>query len=208
MEELKAETESRVADSVSRRAFLSRLTATGLGVSAMGLAATAEAATLLKLPTALRAPHMERPRANNEKQFRAGLLDAAELSLASSKIARSKAVDLEVREFARFEMAEALAMTDILRQLRTHQHGITPEANATLSLIVAAPQGRMFDTAYMSTQLENHACMQELAQTYLNNSAEKSSSAELHMRHLATMMLATCEQHLALNKRILATLQV
>lgn len=206
MEKMTAEVERGVADSVSRRAFLSRLTATGLGVSALGLSASAEAASLLKLPATLRAPHFSTPSANNEKQFRGGLIGAVELSQASSEIAISKAVDGQVREFARFEMAESVAMDSILKELRTADHGITPEANATLSLIVAAPQGRMFDIAYMSAQLENHMFMRELAQTYLKNAAGRGGSAESHMRHVATLLITTCDQHLTLNRRILGNL--
>jgi putative membrane protein len=200
-----------VANSVSRRAFLSRLTAAGLGVSALGVVASADASNFLTL-AAPRQPQPQpcpwtAPQVTNEKQFRMALIAPAELSLETSKIAISKAASHQVREFAGFDLSKAIAITNVLKELRTPAPHLDTKARTTLANIKAAPQGQLFDTAYIQAQLENHVYLRDLTHNYLKNSMGKTNIAELHTRHLATLNLAVFQEHLALSQRILGELQ-
>ncbi|MBC7458332.1 MAG: hypothetical protein H7235_08650 [Bdellovibrionaceae bacterium] len=57
------------------------------------------------------------PVAANEKEFRMGVIGPAELSLATSKIAATKASQKNAKEFAGFELTEAIAVTGVLKDL-------------------------------------------------------------------------------------------
>ena len=115
-------------------------------------------------------------------QFAAGVIGPAELSLATSQIAVERATNAMAKEFAGFELAEAIA---------------------TLEMIRAASNGTAFDHAYITAQIENHEFLRDLATAYLRNSAAGTGDmAEKHGRHLATLALATFTEHVALTRRI------
>ena len=54
-----------------------------------------------------------------EELFRLGVIGPAELSLMSSKLAVNKATQANAKEFAGFELTEAIAVTTVLKQLGT-----------------------------------------------------------------------------------------
>ncbi|RYG69200.1 DUF4142 domain-containing protein [bacterium] len=139
----------------------------------------------------------------NEKHFRLGVIGPIELSLAASKIAVSKAADRDTREFAGFELSEAIGVTSVLKELRTAVPAMDAKARAAITTLKNTPQGELFDKAYIQAQLDNHIVMRDLAQNYLKNSAGKTSMAEIHTRHIATLMLSSCTEHIALTTRIL-----
>ena len=146
------------------------------------------------------------PNAKNEKEFRMGVIGPAELSLVTSQIAVQKATQKNAKEFAGFELEEAIAVTTILKELGTPVPQMDAKAKMTLEKIKSAAAGNDFDKAYISAQLENHEFLRDLAQNYLNNSKNLKTPAESHTRHLATLALAVFKEHVAITKRILSEL--
>lgn len=136
-------------------------------------------------------------------QFAAGVIGPAELSLATSRMAVERATNAMAKEFAGFELAEAIAVTTVLRDLGTAVPPPDAKAVATLETIRAAHSGVAFDQAYITAQHENHEFLRDLATAYLRNSAAGTGDmAEKHGRHLATLALATFTEHVALTRRI------
>ena len=146
------------------------------------------------------------PVATTEKEFRQGVIGPAELSLATSQIASTKATQKNAKEFAGFELTEAIAVTTVLKDLGTPVPAPDAKAKATLAKIKSTPAGAAFDKAYIQAQLENHEFLRDLAQNYLKNSAGKTTPAESQTRHLATLALAVFKEHVAITKRILSEL--
>ncbi|WP_460972349.1 DUF4142 domain-containing protein [Spirosoma migulaei] len=145
------------------------------------------------------------PQAVTEKEFRQGVIGPAELSLATSQIAVSKATNKYAKEFAGFELEEAKAVTSVLKDLGTPVPAMNAKAQATLTKIKTTT-GAAFDKTYIQAQLENHEFLRDLAQNYLKNSMGKTSPAESQTRHLATLALAVFKEHVALTKQILGQL--
>ena len=146
------------------------------------------------------------PNAKNEREFRMGVIGPAELSLATSKIATEKASQKNAKEFAGFELTEAIAVTSVLKDLGTPVPPMDTKAKAVLEKIKNTPSGNEFDKIYIKAQLENHEFLRDLAQNYLNKSKDKTTAAESQGRHLATLALANFKEHVAMTQRILAEL--
>lgn len=139
----------------------------------------------------------------NEELFRKGVIGPAELSLASSKLAVDKASQKDAKEFAGFELTEAIAVTSVLKALKTPVPEPTEKAQATLEKLKSADKGHDFDLAYMTAQLENHEFLRDHAENYLKNSPMgKGSMEEQQGQHLATLALATFKEHVLLCTRI------
>lgn len=145
------------------------------------------------------------PNASNEKAFRMGVIGPAELSLATSQIAASKASNKNTKEFAGFELTEAIAVTGVLKDLGTPVPPMDAKAKATLAKIKNTPAGPEFDKAYISAQLENHEFLRDLAASYISK-GKLAGAAENQGRHLATLSLAVFKEHVAITKRILGEL--
>lgn len=146
------------------------------------------------------------PNAKSETEFRMGVIGPAELSLATSKIASEKASQKNTKEFAGFELTEAIAVTSVLKDLGTPVPPMNTKAKAILEKIKNMPSGNEFDKIYIKAQLENHEFLRDLAQNYLNKSKDKTTAAESQGRHLATLALANFKEHVAMTQRILAEL--
>lgn len=189
----------------NRRDFLKQSVASslvlGAGLTVLGTSETAHAAADDRVSM----PGMMKP-VPNEELFRKGVIGPAELSLATSKIAVAKATDKQAKEFAGFELAEAIAVTTVLRELGTPVPEMDEAAKQTLASINAA-KGLEFDKLYMAAQLKNHEFLRDHATDYLKNAAGKADMPETHARHLATLALATFTEHVALCRRILSELK-
>lgn len=146
------------------------------------------------------------PNAKNEREFRMGVIGPAELSLATSKIATEKASQKNAKEFAGFELTEAIAVTSVLKDLGTSVPPMDTKAKAVLEKIKNTPSGNEFDKIYIKAQLENHEFLRDLAQNYLKKSKDKTTAAESQGKHLATLALATFKEHVAITQRILEEL--
>ena len=169
----------------------------GLSVTASLLQSFTTGAEALPVSDTMQTPH-----AANEKEFRMGVIGPAELSLITSQIAVQKATQKNAKEFAGFELTEAIAVTTVLKDLNTPVPPMTPKAQATLAKIKAAKSGAEFDKIYIQAQLENHEFLRDLAENYLTNAKGKPGAAESQTRHLATLALATFKEHVAITKRI------
>jgi putative membrane protein len=186
-----------------RRAFVKQSVTAALALGAL----PAVAALLRSFPAeAETLPLSGAPVAATEKEFRQGVIGPAELSLATSQIATSKATQKNAKEFAGFELTEAIAVTTVLKDLGTAVPPMDAKALATLNKIKTTPAGPAFDKAYIQAQLENHEFLRDLAQDYLKKSVGKTTPAESQTRHLATLALANFKEHVAITKRILGEL--
>lgn len=152
-------------------------------------------------PAAMPMPNVSGTRTS--QQFAMGVIGPAQLSLVTSQIAVDRARKADAREFAGFELTEAIAVTTVLKQMGTAVPPMDAKARATLEKIRGAAAGAAFDRAYIDAQYENHVFLRDLATAYLANSASNPSDmAEIHGRHLATLALATFKEHTMITQRI------
>lgn len=205
-------------DAVSRRTLLTRAAVAGLGVATLGVAGAAHAAgTRGRQQPGVRTPQqpeadtghdyaMPTPNARTEREFRMGVIGPAMLSLEASQLAVANATDAQAKEFANFELREAIAVTTVLKDLKTPVPPMDAQARATLQKIQTAPRGAAFDTAYITAQRDNHEFLRDLAESYLKNSAGQTSTPEMHGRHLAMLALGTFKEHVVHTKNILRTM--
>lgn len=146
--------------------------------------------------------------AKTEEEFRLGVIPRAEISLATSRIAKEKATQANTKEFAGFEFEEAVSVLTVLKNLETPTPEIEAKQQETLDQIETLPAGAEFDKAYIKAQLENHEELYALADDYLNNSdAETNDPAEQQGRNLATLSRAVFKEHVLICKRISGELQ-
>jgi putative membrane protein len=186
-------------ETTDRRDFVKKSLALSAGLTLGGSllqTLTAEAATV---------EFNGNPMAANEKEFRMGVIGPAELSLATSQIAVNKATNKNAKEFAGFELGEAIAVTGVLKDLGTPVPAMDAKAKATLEKIKSTPAGPEFDKAYIKAQLENHEFLRDLAQNYVSK-GKLAGAAENQGRHLATLSLAVFKEHVAITSRILKEL--
>lgn len=192
---------------IDRRSLLTQAAMVGGGIGALGLFGSAQvtqAAPTPRQPEAEtgRSYPMSRPNARTERDFRMGVIGPAMLSLVTSQLAVDKATDPQTKEFANFELREAIAVTTVLQQLRTPMPAPDANARATRAKIEGARAGAAFDREYMTAQLANHEFLRDLAASYLTNSARATSMPEMHGRHLATLAQSTFKEHVVHAKRI------
>lgn len=192
----------------SRRTFLSRLAAAGLGAAALGLAGAAQAASRPEQPAADTGHNypMAPPHAMTAKQFYMGVIGPATLSKLTSEIAVDKANNAHAREFANFELREALAVTTVLAEMGIPTPPMNPVGKAILAKLKSS-EGMEFDKAFIMAQLSNHEFLRDLAATYLANSAGHTSMEETHGRHLALLTLNEFKEHVVITKNISRELQ-
>jgi len=182
-----------------RRIFLNRLTAVGLGVGLLGLNGVVKAGGA-GMPTM--------KMGLTEKDFRQGVIGPATLSLLTSQIAVQKATQADAKEFSGFELREAIAVTTILKELKTPVPPMDAKAKATLAKIQSTPSGHDFDLVYITAQHDNHIFLRDLATAYLKNTTPNEPTfAEQQGRHLATLALNQFTEHVELTARILKELQ-
>ncbi len=172
--------------------------ALGIGLSSLSLLTSAQAAD----QNAVSKPNDKEP-VTNEELFRLAIIGPAELSLVTSQLAVEKATNKNTKEFAGFELTEAVAVTSVLKELGTPVPAPDAKAKATLEKLESADKGAAFDEAYITAQLENHEFLRDTATDYLKRTeGSKDSKAEQQTQHLATLALATFKEHVAITKRI------
>lgn len=182
-----------------RRTILTGAAAALVAVPTMAMAQ--RRGRMMNDPAAMPMPDVAGTRTN--QQFTMGVMGPAMLSLATSQIAVDRARKADAREFAGFELTEAIAVTTVLKQLGTPVPPMDAKAQATLDKIRSAAPGAAFDRAYIDAQYENHVFLRDLATAYLGNSPPNPSDmAEMHGRHLATLALATFKEHTMITQRI------
>ena len=171
----------------------------GVGLSSLSLLTTAQAAAD-KADVSM--PGDKKP-VTNEELLRLAIIGPAELSLVTSQLAVEKATNKNTKEFAGFELTEAIAVTTVLKELGTPVPAPDAKAKATLEKLKSAEKGAAFDEAYITAQLENHEFLRDTAEDYLKRTeGSKENKAEQQTQHLATLALATFKEHVAITKRI------
>ena len=182
----------------NRRAFITGLAATGIGMGLLSANSTAQAGGAgapMKMGL-------------TERDFRLGIIGPAELSLVTSQIAVGRATQANAKEFAGFELREAIAVTTVLKELGTPVPPMDAKARATLAKIQSAAPGLEFDLAYITAQHENHIFLRELATSYLSNTVPNEKTfTEQQGRHLATLALNQFTEHVEITARIMRELQ-
>jgi predicted outer membrane protein len=182
-----------------RRTLLTGAAAALVAVPTMAMAQ--RRVRMMKDPAAMPMPDVSGTRTS--QQFTMGVIGPAMLSLATSQIAVDRARKADAREFAGFELTEAIAVTTVLKQLGTPVPPMDAKAQATLDKIRSAAPGAAFDRAYIDAQYENHVFLRDLATAYLGNSPPNPNDmAEMQGRHLATLALATFKEHTMITQRI------
>ena len=182
-----------------RRTILTGAAAALVAVPAMAMAQ--RHGRMMNDPAAMPMPDVSGTRTS--QQFAMGVIGPAMLSLATSQIAVDRARKADAREFAGFELTEAIAVTTVLKQLGTPVPPMDAKAQATLDKIRSAAPGGAFDRAYIDAQYENHVFLRDLATAYLGNSPPNPNDmAEMQGRHLATLALATFKEHTMITQRI------
>ena len=141
-------------------------------------------------------------------QFYTAVLPRAEMSLSTSQLAVEKATNRNAHEFAGFELAEAITVNMVLKDILT---SVPPTDKSTEMALIekmkGIAKGAAFDRAYIGFQLENHEYLRDLADAYLANSAGATDPAEKQGRHLGAVMLGVFKEHVAICKRISAELK-
>ena len=141
-------------------------------------------------------------------QFYSAVIPRAEMSLSTSHLGVEHATNRNAHEFAGFELAEAVTVNMVLKDILTSVPRIDKSAEmALVEKMKSTAKGAAFDHAYIAFQLENHEFLRDVADGYLANSAGATDPAERHGRHLAALMLGVFKEHTAICKRISAELK-
>ncbi len=128
------------------------------------------------------------------------------LSLATSRVATSKANDPLVKEFAKWEVAEQETIADILKSAesgkaegalnppsdRETEANLDAESKASLQKLQGL-SGADFDKAYVSTQLDGHRKLLDIQENYLKNGKNR---AQLSITKLARGQIREHIDHL------------
>ncbi|HVU57275.1 MAG TPA: DUF4142 domain-containing protein [Puia sp.] len=137
------------------------------------------------------------------KEFRDGVMPRAQLSMLASKIAVEKASQANAKEFAGWELMEAIAVIDFLKDLGTGVPDVGKDARDFIAKLHSL-DGKAFDIEYMKAEQSNHEWLRDLAQNYLGSSDVKSSGGETY--HLARVAVFAFTEHVGLSKKINAEL--
>ena len=150
-------------------------------------------------------PGMFKP-VKTEALFRKGVIGPATLSLMSSELGVKKCSQANAKEFAGFELREAIAVTTVLKELGTP----SPAPDAMAKEIMAkleSSSGADFDKAFIKAQLANHEFLRDHATDYLKLSDPKTmDAAEQQTQHLAQLALNQFTEHVEICRRIYAEL--
>ena len=130
------------------------------------------------------------------------VLPRAELSLVTSQEAVAKTSNKNAKEFAGFELGEAITVNMVIKDMGITSPALGADAEALLADMKKDSEGRNFDRAYIAFQLANHEYLRNLADGYLNNTVATTDKDEKHGRHMASLMLGVFKEHVAICKRI------
>ncbi len=150
------------------------------------------------------AEYLERPKmpTMTEKEFNASLIGPVQFSLATSRIAVDKATNEKVKEFATFELAEAVAVTKVLTDLGNVIPITVENTKAEFTEIESAGKGVAFDKLYMKSQVANHKLLRDLTEEYLKEApSDKLDKEEIKEKHLAILVLTIFNQHIAIAEK-------
>ena len=134
--------------------------------------------------------------------FFKAVIPRAEISLVTSQMAVDMATQKNTKEFAGFELAEAITVDMVIKDMDITSPALGNDATALFAELKSAGEGGKFDRTYIAFQLANHEYLRNLADGYLHNTVASPDMAEKHGRHLASLMLGVFKEHTAICKRI------
>ncbi len=140
-----------------------------------------------------------------ELEFRNGVFPRAQLSLLACQLAVAKATNKNVKEFAGFELMEATAVIDVLKEVGTVVPAVNAASQAFLSELESL-EGIAFDRTFMKAEQENHEWLRDLAHDFLNSQPDSGSAADAEVRRLAKVAHYAFTEHVAMSKNINAEL--
>jgi predicted outer membrane protein len=187
---------------VDRRLIVSGLTLVAAAPRALGQSPAPAGGKLIPVAGAA-----ENAQIRNAARFFATVIPRAELSLATSQIAVENASNANAKEFAGFELGEAITVNMVLKDMLSADSLIAPPPMELVNKLKALSKGVAFDRTYIAFQLENHIALRDMADAFLSATVGSREPAEKHGRHLATLMLAVFKEHVAICKRISSELK-
>lgn len=143
--------------------------------------------------------------ADSDLEFRTKLGNLGTLSLMTSELALTKANNQRVKQFARFEADEQMAIATVLKELATPTPKLDTKGKDVMDKLKSA-SGAAFDKAYMQAQLDTHQKLRELNEDFIKDNQNKMTMPEMHSRHIARVALATIKEHIELSKMLLGML--
>jgi predicted outer membrane protein len=147
------------------------------------------------------------PSAATAAQFYAGVIGPATLSVDASRLAVEKAADADTRQFANFELREAIAVTAVLGSLNVPVPPINSGGQALLDKLQTTASGTDFDKTYIVAELANHEFLRDLAESYLKNATGSAGTEEQYGRRVATLVLTAFKEHVVLSKNIVHSMR-
>lgn len=134
--------------------------------------------------------------------FFKAVIPRAEISLVTSQMAVDMARNANAKEFAGFELGEAITVDMIIKDMGITSPALGNDVTALFANLKTAGEGTEFDRTYIAFQLANHEYLRNLADGYLHNTVASPDMAEKHGRHMASLMLGVFKEHTAICKRI------
>lgn len=172
-----------------------------------GMVATAAGMALLSRPAAAQPAAMNMASIDTTAEYGAALAGPASLSLATSQIAMQKASNEKVKTFATFEYNEQNAVAFVLKDLGIPTPAMLPADQLVLTQARDTPRGPAFDRSYIAKQIETHEMLRQMHTAYLSNTTGKANPPmEAHGRHIATLALATINEHLTIARSLMTEL--
>jgi len=165
-----------IKDTSNRREFLAKSIKTALVIGA-----GAPIAGGVLNPVAAMAQN-----ADTALQAKIAMLGTA--SLQTSQLALTKASNAEVKMFAKFEAAEQEVMGKILKDMGTMVQTPTADGKALLTKLQSL-SGEAFDRAFMQGQVDTHKKLKDAVSALMNASSNK------HVKNVASLALATIQEH-------------
>ncbi|MGX7705920.1 DUF4142 domain-containing protein [Methylobacterium sp. Gmos1] len=143
-----------------------------------------------------------------EARYIADTLAAGSASLAASRVALTKASDDDVKQFARFEVAEQETIADVLKAMRDPSQAVSgqvkppaepevtgqldPKGKAMLDKLDQAKSGKAFDGEYVRGQIEGHQALLKIQEAYLGSGKDREALS------VAKLARGQIREHLAL----------
>lgn len=143
-----------------------------------------------------------------EAKHAADTLAAGSASLAASRVALQKASDDDVKQFARFEVAEQETIADVLKAMRDPSQAasgqvkppaepevtgqLDPKGKAMLDKLEQAKSGKAFDIEYVRGQIEGHQALLKIQEAYLATGKDRENLG------VAKLARGQIREHLAL----------
>ena len=137
----------------------------------------------------------------NDEAFRDGVMPRAQLSIEASRLAVEKATQKNAKEFAGFELEEAIAVVQVLEDMGTARAPQNEEAAAFIKKLHSV-SGKDFDQQYMEAELTNHEFLRDLTKSYLEGDNASASASHKQTKQLAIIATFAFHEHVALCKRI------